>query len=113
MNTKKELKETYKQMKPPMGVFQIKNRLNNKILVDSSTNMESKWNRHKTELRFGNHRNKQLQEDWNNIGEANFEYKVISELKVNDGRNPNYPKELKVLKGMVVEELNLDQEMLY
>ncbi|MDG2450760.1 MAG: GIY-YIG nuclease family protein [Saprospiraceae bacterium] len=113
MNTKKELKETYKQMKPPMGVFQIKNRLNNKILVDSSTNMESKWNRHKTELRFGNHRNKQLQEDWNNIGEANFEYKVKSELKVIDGSNPNYPKELKILKGMVVEELNLDQEMLY
>ncbi len=43
MKTKKELKEEYKQMKIPMGVFQIKNISNNKVLIDNSIDMESKW----------------------------------------------------------------------
>ncbi|WP_298285069.1 hypothetical protein [uncultured Lutibacter sp.] len=48
-------------MKPPMGVFQIKNLNTNKVLIDSSIDMVFKWNRHKMELKFGNHRNKKLQ----------------------------------------------------
>ncbi|MFD0761644.1 hypothetical protein ACFQZW_06080 [Lutibacter aestuarii] len=48
-------------MKPPMGVFQIKNLNTNKVLIDSSIDMVFKWNRHKMELKFGTHRNKKLQ----------------------------------------------------
>ena len=44
MKTKKELKDEYKQMKFPMGVFQVKNICTNKVLVDNSLDMESKWN---------------------------------------------------------------------
>ena len=50
MKTKKELKEEYKQRKIPMGIFQIKNIRNNKVLIDNSIDMESKWNRHKRNL---------------------------------------------------------------
>jgi len=65
MKTKKELKEEYKQTRPAMGVFQVVNEVNGKVLLEATTNMQSKWNRHQTELRFGSHRNKQLQKDWN------------------------------------------------
>ncbi len=108
MKTKKELKEAYKQMKIPMGVFQVKNIKNNKVLIDNSIDMESKWNRHKMELKFGNHRNRQLQKDWNAYGETNFVFEVVSELKENDGQNINYIKELKDLQDMIVEELHID-----
>ncbi len=81
MKTKKELKNEYKQMKSPMGVFRIRNIVNGKILIDSSTNMNSKWNRHKTELRFGTHRNSELQKDWKQFGEENFIFEIVSELK--------------------------------
>ncbi len=107
MKTKRELKEAYKQMKIPMGVFQIKNISNNKVLIDNSIDMESKWNRHKMELKFGNHRNRTFQKDWNDYGENNFVFEVLSELKKNDEENINYNKELKTLQDMVIEELNV------
>ncbi len=48
-----------------MGVFLIKCTLNGKSLIDHSAYMGSKWNRHKMELKFGNHKNRDLQNDWN------------------------------------------------
>ena len=108
MKTKKELKEAYKQMKIPMGVFQIKNIRNSKVLIDYSIDMESKWNRHKMELKFGNHRNRNFQKDWNEYGEENFVFDVLSELKKSEEENINYNKELKILQDMVIEELNIE-----
>jgi len=108
MKTKKELKEEYKQLEIPMGVFQIKNIKNNKVLIDYSIDMESKWNRHKMELKFGKHRNIDFQKDWNEYGEENFIFEVLSKLKKNEEENTNYNKELKILKDMVIEELNID-----
>lgn len=109
MKTKKELKEEYKQMKIPMGVFQIKNIKNNKVLIDHSIDMESKWNRHKMELKFGNHRNRSLQKEWNEYGEENFVFEVLSELKSKEEENMNYNKELKTLQNLVIEELNIEK----
>ncbi|MCB9323894.1 MAG: GIY-YIG nuclease family protein [Lewinellaceae bacterium] len=108
MKTKKELKEGYKQMKIPMGVFQIKNMINNKVLIDHSIDMESKWNRHKMELKFGNHRIRSFQKDWNEYGGENFVFEVLSELKKSEEENVNYNNELKTLHNMVIEELNLE-----
>jgi len=108
MKTKKELKAAYKQMKIPMGVFQIKNIENNKVLIDHSIDMESKWNRHKIELKFGNHRNRSLQKDWNEYGEESFVFEVLSELKKREEENINYNKELKTLQDLVIEELNIE-----
>ena len=108
MKTKKELKEEYKQLKIPMGVFQIKNIKNNKVLIDYSIDMESKWNRHKMELKFGNHRNRNFQKDWNEYGEENFVFDVLSELIKSGEENINYNKELKTLQDMVIEELNVE-----
>ncbi len=108
MKTKKELKDEYKQMKFPIGVFQVKNICNNKVLIDYSLDMESKWNRHKIELKFGNHRNKDFQNDWNEYGEDNFVFEVLSELKEKERENINYNKELKTLQNLVIEELSVE-----
>ncbi|MBO0329189.1 GIY-YIG nuclease family protein [[Muricauda] lutisoli] len=106
MMTRKELKDQYKQMKFPMGVFQIKNISNNRVFIDNSPDMESKWNRHKMELKFGNHRNKDLQADWNRYGEENFTFEVLSELKIEEGENTNYNSELNTLQDIVLQELD-------
>ena len=107
MKTKKELKEAYKQMEFPMGVFQIENSVNNKVLIDCSMDMQSKWNRHKMELRFGNHRNRMLQNDWTTYGEKHFVFKVLDELKKEEKATHNYNKELKILQAMVVERFDI------
>ena len=105
MKTKKELKEEYKHMKFPMGVFQIRNTVNGKIFVDSSTNMNAKWNRNKLQLSVGNHPNKELQKDWNEFGEKAFEFEVIEELKHNDKKDIDYKKEVALLEEMLMDEM--------
>ena len=113
MKTRKEIKEEYKQMKFSMGVFQIKNISNNKIFIDNSVDMTSKWNRHRAELRFGTHRNFELQKDWNEKGEDNFVFEILSELKQDDKRKVNYPKELQLLQQMIIEEMNIPEKLRY
>ncbi|MDA3859686.1 MAG: GIY-YIG nuclease family protein [Melioribacteraceae bacterium] len=105
MKTNKELKSEYKQMKFRMGVFQIRNIINGKIFIDSSPNMDSKWNRHKTELKFGNHRNSELQIDRKKFGEKNFVFEVLSNLEQKEGENINFKKELLLLEEMLIDEL--------
>jgi len=113
MKTRKNIKEEYKQMKFSMGVFQVKNKSNNKVFIDNSVDMDSRWTRHKTELRFGNHRNFELQKDWNDKGEANFVFEVLSELKQDDENNVDYQKELKLLQQMIIDEMNIPKEQRY
>lgn len=113
MKTRKELKNKYKQMELPMGVFQVRNIINNRVLIDSSTDMPSKWNRHKMELRFGDHRNHALQKDWNGNGENSFVFEILSELKRENKEDINYRKGLQALQEMVIEELNLDEGSRY
>ena len=113
MKTKKELKDEYKQMKFPMGVFQIRNLTNDRVMIDNSVDMLSKWNRHKLELNFGSHRNVALQKDWSEKGENNFVFEVLSELKSKEGEVVNYNKELRELQKMVIEELNISDGLIY
>ena len=111
--TKKELKDAYKRQKPEAGVFQVQNKANGKVLIEGATNMPSKWNRHRTELRFGSHRNQQLQNDWNESGEDNFVFSVLSELKIKEGEALNLNEEVKLLKEMVEEEIEIQPNQRY
>jgi hypothetical protein len=52
--------------------------------------------------------NKGFQKDWNEYGEENFAFEVLSELKKKEEENKNYNKELKTLQEMVTEELNTE-----
>ena len=113
MKTNKDLKNEYKHIKPSVGIFQIKNEVNGKVLIDSGMNIISKWNRHKSELRFGSHRNKQLQNDWNTIGEDKFTFTKVSQLSLDDDHDLNINNELKLLKEMVLEEMDILDGMMY
>jgi len=105
LKTNKELKAEYKQMKFPMGVFQIRNLVNGKVFIDSSTNMNAKWNRHKVQLNFGNNWITELQNDWKKYGEENFVFEVVSELEEKDGGSDNYKSELELLEEMILDKV--------
>jgi hypothetical protein len=113
MKTKKELKQAYKQHKPIMGVFQVKNETNGKVLIEGSTDVQARWNRHLTELRFGSHRNPQLQKDWNEAVSEDFTFTILSTLEYLEGKNVDYAQEVKTLEEIVVEELGLEEWMRY
>jgi len=61
---KKARKREYKETLHPMGVYQIKNKQNNKVLIGSSKNLSAILNRFKTELKMGSCRNIDLQNEW-------------------------------------------------
>lgn len=103
--TRKELQEEYKNMKFRMGVFQIRNLVNGKIYIEGSSNLDKIWNRHLTELNFGGHRNSELQKDWKAYGEQSFVYEILDELKVEEGSNSDFKKEIKMLEQMYLDEL--------
>lgn len=68
------------------GVYKIKNKLNERIYIGSSLNIERRWVRHKYELRHNIHTNKFLQNDWNKCGESNFEFLILEDLSKEDIR---------------------------
>jgi len=104
MKTNKELKAEYLQKKFRMGVFQIKNKLNNKIFIESSTMLDTVYNRHKTQLKFNMHPNEELQKEWNVFGEENFVFEVLGEIKQDD-ETRNFKHEIKMLETLFIEEL--------
>jgi hypothetical protein len=105
MSTNKQLKEAYKQKQFRLGVFQVRNTLNGKIFVGSSVNLDAIWNRISAELKLGGHRNKMLQEEWQEFGAGHFVYEIISELQQKEEGNVDYAEEVKKLEAMFIEEL--------
>ena len=87
MNKKEAIRE-YKMSHRPMGVFQIRNKTNNKVFLDASNNIPGKINRHRFALNVGQHASKSLQADWNEYGESAFEFETVEPLEPRD--DPRY-----------------------
>ena len=81
MLDKKEIKKRYKETLPPMGIYQIKNSANGKILIGNSKNLTGKSNSYKFQLNLGSHINKELQKDYNKYGDENFSFEVLDYLE--------------------------------
>lgn len=80
MDHRKELKQQYKEIKTEAGVYQIRNTKNQKVFVIATPNLKTINGRH-VELQAGGHRNKELQEDWNQWGEQSFVFEVLEVLE--------------------------------
>lgn len=87
-----------------MGVFQIRNTVNEKIFVGSCVNLVAIWNRNRSELALGGHRNLALQKEWNVTGEATFVFEVLSETVQKDGNITDYSKEVKEPEQLFIDE---------
>lgn len=59
------------------GIYQIRNKISNKIYVGSAANLYMRFAQHKSKLKQNDHPNKHLQNAWNKHGAENFEFKVL------------------------------------
>jgi group I intron endonuclease len=66
------------------GIYTIKNKKENKIYVGQSIMIEQRRTQHLTDLRGGRHQVKELQEDFNRLGEQSFEHQIYQELDKDD-----------------------------
>jgi GIY-YIG catalytic domain len=102
---KSAAKKDYKEAKRPMGVYRIRNTRNRKSYVGFDRDWVARINRHKAELKFGSHRNRELQEEWNALGEASFQFEVLDELDHKETSQTSPIEELRVLAEMWIRKL--------
>jgi group I intron endonuclease len=74
------------------GIYAIKNKINDKMYIGSSISIEHRFYTHKLNLSKNVHGAKLLQEDWDNLGESNFEFIVLEEL-INPTKDQLFKKE--------------------
>lgn len=76
-----EIKRIYKQNRPDMGVYQIRNKANGRIYVGTSQNLEGTRNSRLFQLRMGKIVfSRELQKDLNEFGAESFEFSVLELL---------------------------------
>lgn len=103
MKTRKELKDAYKQMKFRMGIFQIRNTSNGKIMLGSSSDLRAAWNSQRLQLELGSHPNKALQREWKQFGPGHFVYEILEEIEQPEGEPFDPRRELKALLALYLE----------
>ena len=103
--TRKELLAQYKNQKFRMGIFQIRNQVNGKILIESSMDLDKIGNRHRLQLNLGSYPNPTLQSDWNTFGEENFQFEILAELEKPSDNERENRNEIKLLEEMYIEDL--------
>ncbi|MFE5317460.1 GIY-YIG nuclease family protein [Paenibacillus sp. NPDC056579] len=104
MNRRKELVQQYMEKKTVAGVYQIKNTRNEKILIDSTKNINT-INGKKFMLNLGSHPNKRLQEEWKQYGEESFTFELLEPLKMEDSPYFNAKEALAKLEEKWIHEL--------
>jgi group I intron endonuclease len=62
---------------PTSGIYQIKNKINNKIYIGSAVNIENRFSKHRTSLNNSKHPNPHLQSAWIKYGEENFDFSIL------------------------------------
>ncbi len=107
MASKEALKAAYKQdghRLRPMGVYQIKNQVNDKRFLGASSNLDGTLARDRTWLGLGGHQNKALQQEWKTFGPEAFTFEVLEVITPTDEPR-NYSEELAILLEVWLETL--------
>ena len=102
---KKRLKKDYQQTPRAIGVFLVRNNLNDKVFLAAGVDLRGLINRHKFQLENGSHQNKQLQADWNESGSRNFAFEIVDELSPRAGDEVDYRAEVAFLEDLWLEKL--------
>ena len=112
MDRKEELKRLYKETKIEAGVYQVKNTINGKILVESTPNLKT-INGKRFCLDMGTYQNKRLQHELQEFEAKVFEFEVLEVLKAPKEGYFDPKDALKKLKEKWLEKLQPYEERGY
>ncbi|PAE37596.1 GIY-YIG nuclease family protein [Bacillus sp. 7884-1] len=105
MDRRKELKQQFKETSVEAGIYQIKNTINNKILVGSTKNLKTLNGITFMLETNGYTTNKELQKEWNQYGRDAFKIDILEKLKKDDGHYFNEKEALLALEEKWLEKL--------
>lgn len=63
-----------------IGIYQIRNIINNKVYIGSSIHIIKRFREHKNLLKRERHHSLHLQNAWNEYGEQNFIFEILEEV---------------------------------
>jgi hypothetical protein len=102
---RKAIIREYKERRPRMGVFQVRNTVTGQVLVGASTDLPAMLNRQRAQLRLGAHANRRLQADWQTHGADAFVFEVLDTLEPPDQPGHDPKDDLRVLEAMWLEKI--------
>lgn len=103
---RKELKLRYKQNPPPpMGVYQIKNRVNGKIFIATSMNLAGRQNSYMTLLEFNSNYNNALKDDLKSHGADAFSFEILETIDADKIPKENWREAVLALEEKWLENL--------
>lgn len=105
MTDRKKLIKEYKETPTPMGILQIKNLANGKILLMKAKNLPGIINSQKFTLKNGSHPISNPQKDFTSLGESNFSFEMLDRLEAKEGVSYDYTKDLKAMEEIWIEKL--------
>ncbi len=108
MDRRKELTQEYKNRKPNMGIYQIRNKTSGKIQVLSSLNLDGALSRFQFDLKMGLTMGlweQEMKKDFAQFGPENFVFEILDRLKPLEDPQYDYKEDLKALEELWLEKL--------
>lgn len=105
MNDLKAKKKLYKQTLRPMGIYQIKSLASGKVYIGRSADLDGKINSDRFQLRNNMHMNRELQGDFNALGEEKFAFEILDRLPPKEDPGYNYDADLQILEALWLDKL--------
>lgn len=105
MDRRKQLKREYKQLIPPMGVYQIRNTVNGRIFIGHSMNLKGNKNSYPLKLEFDSHHHQQLREDLKEHGIEAFVFEVLETVDTEKISKEMWRKEVSDMEDKWLEKL--------
>lgn len=102
---KKEVRNQYKMTPPDMGIYQVRNKKNGKVLLGRALDLHGRLNSERFQLRNNLHMNRELQRDFNELGMENFSFDVLDRLPSKESPDHDHSQELKELEEMWLNKL--------
>ena len=108
---KKELQSQYSGREVTGGVYLIRNTVNNRILVNAATDLQSSRNRFDFAQKTGSCIDMKLQKDWAEHGSAAFAFEVLDELKKGETQtDAEFKADVSLLKEIRLEKMSEEDQ---
>ena len=101
---KKAIRRAYKLRPPDRGIYQIRNLASGKAFIARAMDLNGKLNSERFQLKNGMHANRELQKDYDELGEKAFAFQVLDRLAPKEGAGDPGP-ELQALEELWLETL--------
>jgi hypothetical protein len=105
MNDLKSIKKLYKNTPRPMGIYQVKNLASGKIYIGRAMDLSGRLNSERFQLKNDLHMNRELQEDFNELGMEKFSFEVLDRLQPKEGAGQDPGDDLQALEAMWLDKL--------